>query len=73
MRQRRVTIDQIRRALQHPDRTEPDADDPELEHAIKRFHRANGSAVLRVVYNHLASPWRVVTVFFDRRAGRTHR
>ena len=70
MRQRGVTTEQIHRALQHPDRTEPDADDPELTHALKRLHRARGSSVLRVVYNHLASPWRVVTVYFDRRAGR---
>jgi hypothetical protein len=70
MRQRGVTLEQIRQALQWPDRTEADGDDPDLTHALKRVRRGRGSAVLRVVYNHVVSPWRVVTVFFDRRAGR---
>ena len=73
MRQRGVTTDQVLRALQHPDRTEPDADDPQCTHALKRVYRARGASVLRVVYNHVAAPWRIVTVFFDRRAGRRGR
>jgi hypothetical protein len=54
----------------HPDRVDPDPDDPSARHAMKRFHIAGGSMVLRVVYNHTVSPWRVVTAFFDRRGRR---
>jgi hypothetical protein len=71
MRQRGIVIDDIRRTVAHPDRVHPDADDPELTHALRRFYRRHGSVVLRVVYNHTVSPRRVVTAFFDRRAGRS--
>ncbi len=70
MMRRGVSLTQVERTLGHPDRREPDPDDPELMHAIKRFHRSGGSNMLRVVYNHVASPWRVVTVYWDRQAGR---
>jgi len=66
--QRGVNLDQIKRALGHPDRTEPDEDDPSVKHAIKRFHRRGGSVVLRVVYNYRTKPHRIVTAFFDRKA-----
>jgi hypothetical protein len=68
MRQRGVPMDWVRRTLLRPDETGPDRQDNQLRHALKRFyHRGRGtSVVLRVVYNHVASPWRVVTVFFDR-------
>jgi hypothetical protein len=69
--QRGIQLDWIRRTLAHPDRTEPDPEDQEANHAIKRFH-ALGDAVLRVVYNPAVSPYRVITAFFDRK-GRTSR
>ena len=68
LEQRGITREQIRRALFHPDRTESDTDDTSVTHAIKRFHVASGSMILRVVYNHTVSPWLVVTAFFDRKA-----
>ena len=70
MAQRGITDDEIRRALINPDRVERDPDDPELMHAVKRFFREGDSVVLRVVYNEVRRPWRIVTVYFDRRAQR---
>lgn len=70
MAQRGITRHDVRRVLAHPDRLEPDPGDDELLHAVKRFFRRGDSIVLRVVYNRLARPWRVVTVFFDRRTRR---
>lgn len=66
MAQRHISVAQIRRTLQHPNLRIPDTDDPELTHAIKRFHHRGGSVVLRVVYNARAKPWRIVTAFFER-------
>jgi hypothetical protein len=66
MSQRGVTRKQIALTLEQPDRVERDVGDVELLHAIRRF----GGRVLRVVYNHVARPPRVVTVYFDRRLGR---
>jgi len=54
----------------NPDRVERDPDDAELMHAVKRFFREGDSVVLRVVYNEVRRPWRVVTVYFDRKARR---
>ena len=70
MMQRGVSLTHVARTLRHPDRVEPDRDDPGLMHAVKRFHRPGGSSVLHVLYNHFASPWRVVTVYWERRTGR---
>ncbi len=45
------------------------ASDPS-DAALERFYRAvpeNGNRVLRVVVNTQVAPWRVVSVFFDRR------
>ncbi len=54
------------RVLERPFRVEPDPVDPELRHALAPIPE-HGGRVLRVVYNPTASPWRVVTVYFDRR------
>ena len=70
MRQRGVELEHIQRALQHPDRNEPDPEDADLVHAMKRLYRPGGSVCLRVVYNQSAIPWRVVTAFFDQQGGR---
>jgi hypothetical protein len=64
--QRGVTVKQIRLTLEQPNRVEPDADDIEVLHAIRRF----GGRFLRVVYNRMTKPPRIVTVFFDRRLRR---
>src|SRR4051812_17716804 len=47
-----ISLEQLRRTLSDPDRTEPDRDDTSATHALKRFHVPGGSVVLRVVYNH---------------------
>jgi hypothetical protein len=70
MRQRHISDEMIERALRAPDQRHPDRDDAELMHALKRFHSEPASAVLRVVYNVSVTPWRVVTVFFDRKLRR---
>ena len=70
MAQRGITDNEIRRALMNPDRVQRDPDDAELMHAVKRFFREGDSVVLRVVHNEVRRPWRIVTVYFDRRARR---
>jgi hypothetical protein len=66
MAQRGIGVNQIAQTLAHPTRTELDREDPELRHAIRRF----GRRFLRVVYNHVVRPPRIVTAFFDRRLRR---
>jgi hypothetical protein len=63
---RKLRAEWIAQVLAHPDWTEPDAEDPELRHALARIP-AYGDRVLRVIYNETVSPWRIVTAFFDRR------
>ena len=70
MAQRGIKDDEIRRALMNPDRVERDPDDAQLMHAVKRFFRKGDSIMLRVVYNEVRRPWRIVTVYFDRQARR---
>jgi len=70
MAQRGISDDEIGRTLMNPDRVERDSDDPELVHAVKRFFREGDSVVLRVVYNTVRRPWRIVTVYFDRKVRR---
>ena len=70
MAQRGITDDEIRRTLINPDRVERDPDDSELMHAVKRFFRDGDSIVLRVVYNEVRRPWRIVTVYFERKTRR---
>jgi hypothetical protein len=70
MRQRHISVEMVERALRAADQRHPDRDDVELMHAVKRFHFAHGSAVLRIVYNVTVTPWHVVTMFFDRRLSR---
>ncbi|MFH1109854.1 MAG: DUF4258 domain-containing protein [Planctomycetota bacterium] len=70
MTQRGITDGEIRRVLMNPDRVERDPDDTELMHAVKRFFREGDSVVLRVVYNEVRRPWRIVTVYCDRKARR---
>ncbi len=62
--QRHIRATWIEQTLARPKRTEPDRDDPELRLAYRPIAAA-GNRVLCVVYNFTASPWRVVTVFFE--------
>jgi len=52
--------------IKNPELRERDPNDDELE----RFYRSipdRGNRVLRVVINTELAPWRIVSVFFDRR------
>ncbi len=55
----------VARVITRPERTEPDAADPLLRHALARIPERD-DRVLRVVYNETVRPWRVVTAYFDR-------
>ena len=63
--ERAIRLEWIERVLSRPERTEEDQEDPELHHALGRIPE-HGGRVLRVVYNRMATPWRIVTVYFDR-------
>ena len=64
MQQRKILPEWIQAALDDPDRTESDAEDPRLAHALKRIPE-KGFNVLRVVYNESTDPVIVVTVYFE--------
>lgn len=64
LKQRRISLEWIERALSFPARTENDFTDPTLAHALLAIPE-KGFRVLRVVYNESADPVRVVTAFFD--------
>jgi hypothetical protein len=67
--ERQIPLAWVARVLAAPALTEPDRDDPALRHALARIPE-HGDRVLRVVYNEQTTPWRVVTAYFDRNAGR---
>ena len=62
---KRNSIEWLERALNSPDKTAPDLEDGDLRHYLKVIPE-NGGRVLRVVVNFKVTPFRVVTVFFDR-------
>jgi hypothetical protein len=53
-------------ALEDPESREKDPNDKELERFYKRVPECE-NRVLRVVVNTKLAPWRIVSVFFDRR------
>lgn len=63
--ERELPLEWIERALFSPERTEPDRNDAEVEHRLRRIEEFGGR-VLRVVVNFVVVPPRVVTVYFDR-------
>ena len=65
MAERKLPLEWIERALFAPALTEPDADDPALEHRLVAIEEA-GYRVLRVICHPGATPWKVVTLHFDR-------
>jgi hypothetical protein len=66
LRRRPMPLEWIQRTIEQPQRTERDRDDPELQHALLAIPE-HDNRVLRVVYNQTTTPYRVVTVYFDRR------
>ena len=64
--EREISRTWVARVLAAPEATAPDRRDPVLLHAFARIPEFGGR-VLCVVYNEHCTPWRVVTVYFDRR------
>jgi hypothetical protein len=67
--ERGIPREWVGRVVAAPAITTPDRADPALRHALARIPE-HGNRVLRVVYNERTVPWRIVTAFFDRNAGR---
>jgi hypothetical protein len=65
LRERDISEEWVRRVLTHPHLRLPDAEDPDLFHALAPIAERE-DRVLRVVYNETKDPWRVVTAYFDR-------
>ena len=65
LRERDIRVEWVRRVLTHPHLRLPDAEDPDLLHALAPIPERE-DRVLRVVYNGVSEPWRVVTAYFDR-------
>ena len=63
---RQIREDWISAALANPDRVELDRQDTAVRHVLKKIPEMD-NRVLRVVYNNMVEPWRIVSVHFDRR------
>ena len=70
MNERLIAIEWVEDAVSSPDLRTPDPADPEVERFYRRIPQ-HDDRVLRVVVNTRFAPWRVVSVFFDRRMRRT--
>jgi hypothetical protein len=69
LQERGIPREWVARVVAAPIASEPDRADSALRHALARIPE-HGNRVLRVVYNEQTVPWRIVTAFFDRNAGR---
>lgn len=65
LQQRQLPLEWIELAMQEPDRVEADRLDPELMHHLKVIPEREGR-VLRIVYNQVTVPPRIVSAYFDR-------
>jgi hypothetical protein len=65
IRERQIRLIWVEQTLSVPTRTEVDADDPQLTHALGVIPEF-GDRVLRVIYNRSKNPPHIVTAFFDR-------
>ncbi len=63
--ERDIPMAWVSRALEHPERTEPDRTDSALIHALGRIPEF-GNRILRVIYNDTMVPKRIVTASFER-------
>lgn len=70
MNERLIAIEWVEDAVSEPDLRTPDPDDHEVERFYRRIPQRD-DRVLRVVVNTRFAPWRIVSVFFDRRMRRT--
>ena len=69
MSERVIPAEWIERIVSEPELRIDDPNDPELERFFARVPERDGR-VLRVVVNTRVMPWKVVSVFFDRRMRR---
>lgn len=70
MNERAIAIEWVEDAVSEPDLRTPDPADSEVERFYRRVPQRD-DRVLRVVVNTRFAPWRIVSVFFDRRMRRT--
>ena len=63
---RKIEKEWLERVLAFPQRIEPDATDPMLEHRLAVISECE-NRVLRVIINPHTNPVRVITLFFDRK------
>jgi hypothetical protein len=68
LRERSILREWVDRALSAPDRTDAPGDG--TKHYMKRIPE-HGDRWLRIIVNIVEGPNKCVTVFFDRRLGRT--
>ena len=65
MAERGIPIKWVKQAVAHPALRTADPNDSEIERFFRKMPEQDGR-VLRVAVNTHVSPWRVVSVFFDR-------
>jgi Domain of unknown function (DUF4258) len=65
MRQRKIETAWLEQTITKPERTEPDEDDPAMEHRLAAIPEKE-YRVLRVVCDPRVTPLKIVTVHFDR-------
>ena len=63
--ERELSIEWIKITLASPEKVEADKYDSQLIHVLKHIPEY-GNRVLRVVYNSVSTPKRIVTTYFDR-------
>jgi len=66
LRKRKIPAAWLERVLAVPHLTEPDDEDPEVQHWLARIPEFD-NRVLRVLVNTTVSPVRIVSLYFDRR------
>jgi hypothetical protein len=64
LRQRKIKPEWVRVAIENPDKTENDAEDHTLAHALKAIPE-KGFKILRVVYNETTEPVTIITAYFE--------
>jgi hypothetical protein len=65
MRERKIELAWLEQAITRPQRTEPDEDDPGMEHRLAAIAERD-YRVLRVLCDPRANPLKIVTMHFDR-------
>jgi hypothetical protein len=65
LQERKIELAWVEQAIIKPKRTEPDPDDPALEHRLAAIPERD-YRVLRVVCDPRVTPLKILTVHFDR-------